>query len=197
MGLRKKGKRQRYSLCSCVHLIPAMYWPLSIPSLGSDWLEGPFQDPPCCLRTTLPAPRCSHCVSTRLCLRGRRCGNGQVTVLCVRVCVLSQLSCPALCHPVDCSPPGSSALGIRQARILEGAPTPCSRDLPDPGIEPASLVTPALRSLPRAPPGRGDGSGIRGPEGACSGSLAKCHGGKETALAVQQRFRGDGPRLRG
>ena len=28
-------------------------------------------------------------------------------------------SCPALCYPVDCSPPGSSVLGILQARILE------------------------------------------------------------------------------
>ena len=28
-------------------------------------------------------------------------------------------SCPTLCHPVDCSPPGSSVHGILQARILE------------------------------------------------------------------------------
>ena len=28
-------------------------------------------------------------------------------------------SCPTLCNPMDCSPPGSSALGIIQARILE------------------------------------------------------------------------------
>ena len=27
--------------------------------------------------------------------------------------------CPVLCHPVDCSPPGSSAHGILQARTLE------------------------------------------------------------------------------
>ena len=27
--------------------------------------------------------------------------------------------CPPLCHPLDCSPPGSSAHGISQARILE------------------------------------------------------------------------------
>ena len=27
--------------------------------------------------------------------------------------------CPTLCDPVDCSPPGSSAHGILQARILE------------------------------------------------------------------------------
>ena len=28
-------------------------------------------------------------------------------------------SCPTLCNPMDCSPPGSSVLGIFQARILE------------------------------------------------------------------------------
>ena len=28
-------------------------------------------------------------------------------------------SCPTLCNPMDCSPPGSSILGILQARVLE------------------------------------------------------------------------------
>ena len=28
-------------------------------------------------------------------------------------------SCPTLCDPMDCSPPGSSVNGILQARILE------------------------------------------------------------------------------
>ena len=28
-------------------------------------------------------------------------------------------SCPTLCDPIDCSPPGSSLHGILQARILE------------------------------------------------------------------------------
>ena len=43
-------------------------------------------------------------------------------------------SCPTLCDPVDCSPPGSSVRGILQARILEWVPAP--GDLPNPGIEP-------------------------------------------------------------
>ena len=34
------------------------------------------------------------------------------------VCVLVAQSCPALCNPMDCSPPGSSVHGILQARIL-------------------------------------------------------------------------------
>ena len=36
-------------------------------------------------------------------------------------------SCPALCDPLDCSPPGSSAYGIFQARILEWVDMPSSR----------------------------------------------------------------------
>ena len=35
------------------------------------------------------------------------------------LCVLVAQSCPAFCHPMDCSPPGSSVHGIFQARILE------------------------------------------------------------------------------
>ena len=37
----------------------------------------------------------------------------------VCVCVLVTQSCPTLCNPMDCSPPGSSVFGISQARILE------------------------------------------------------------------------------
>ena len=70
------------------------------------------------------------------------------------VCVLVTQSCPTLCDPMDCSPPGSSAHGILQARILECVACPPSGDLPDPGIEPASLMSPALQALPLAPPGK-------------------------------------------
>ena len=49
-----------------------------------------------------------------------------------------------LCDPMDCSLPGSSVHGILQARILEWAAMPSSRDLPDPGIDPASLRSPGL-----------------------------------------------------
>ena len=37
----------------------------------------------------------------------------------VYMCVLVAQSCPTLCNPMDCSPPGSSVNGILQARILE------------------------------------------------------------------------------
>ena len=45
---------------------------------------------------------------------------------------------------MDHSPPGSSVHGILQARIPEWVAMPSSRDLPDPGVEPASLTPPAL-----------------------------------------------------
>ena len=41
--------------------------------------------------------------------------------------VLVAQSCPILCHPMDCSPPGSSVLGILQARTLEWVSMPSSR----------------------------------------------------------------------
>ena len=54
------------------------------------------------------------------------------------------LSCLTLCNPMDYSPLGSSVHGILQARILEWVPFPSPGDLPDPGIEPSSLMSPAL-----------------------------------------------------
>ena len=43
------------------------------------------------------------------------------------VCVLVSQSCPTLCNPMDCSPPGSSVHGILQVRILEWVTIPLSR----------------------------------------------------------------------
>ena len=56
-----------------------------------------------------------------------------------------------LCDPMDCSPPGSSVLGILQARILEWVAILSPGDLP--GLIPGS---PALQadSLPSAQPGK-------------------------------------------
>ena len=42
------------------------------------------------------------------------------------------------------SPPGSSVYGIFQARTLEWVAVSSSGDLPDPGMEPAPPVSPAL-----------------------------------------------------
>ena len=58
--------------------------------------------------------------------------------------VLVTQSCQTLHDPMDCRLPGSSVHGILQARILERLPYPSSEDLPDPEIEPESLMSPAL-----------------------------------------------------
>ena len=43
------------------------------------------------------------------------------------MCAKSLQLCPALCNPMDCSPPGSSVHGIFQARTLEWVAMPSSR----------------------------------------------------------------------
>ena len=53
-------------------------------------------------------------------------------------------SCPTLCGPMDCSPPGSTVHGILQARTLERVAMPSSRGSPDPGMELLPLRPPAL-----------------------------------------------------
>ena len=51
-----------------------------------------------------------------------------LSCVCVYVCVcLVAQSCPTLCNPMDCSPPGSSVYGILQARTLKWVPIPFSR----------------------------------------------------------------------
>ena len=45
---------------------------------------------------------------------------------------------------MDCSRPGSPVRGILQARILEWVAMSLPGDLPHPGMEPTSLMSPAL-----------------------------------------------------
>ena len=49
-----------------------------------------------------------------------------------------------LCESMDYSPPGSSAHGIFQARILEWVAISYSRGSSQPGVKPASPTSPAL-----------------------------------------------------
>ena len=69
-----------------------------------------------------------------------------------------------LCNAMDYSLPGSSVLGILQARILEWVDISFSRDLPDPGIEPVCTASPALQviSLPAEPQGKPKNTGVGG-----------------------------------
>ena len=54
------------------------------------------------------------------------------------------LSHVRLCDSLHCSLPGSSIHGVFQARILEWVAVSSPGDLPDPGIKPSSLMSPAL-----------------------------------------------------
>ena len=45
---------------------------------------------------------------------------------------------------MDCSPPGSSFQGFSRQEYWSGLPWPPPGDLPDPGIESVSLMSPAL-----------------------------------------------------
>ena len=65
--------------------------------------------------------------------------NGKTVVLFFGCCYLVAQLCPALCDPMNCSPPGSSVQGISQTRILEWAGTSFRRDCPDPETELESL----------------------------------------------------------
>ena len=54
------------------------------------------------------------------------CADWLRTLLMMARAKLLQL-CPTLCHPMDCSPPGSSVHGISQSRILEWVAVSFSR----------------------------------------------------------------------
>ena len=49
------------------------------------------------------------------------------SIYCAVCCARSLQLCPTLCHPMDCSLPGSSVHRILQARILEGVAMSFSR----------------------------------------------------------------------
>ena len=86
------------------------------------------------------------------------CSLWYVHYVCV-LCLVAQ-SCPALCDPMDCSPPGSSVHGNSPSKnrgvgchaLLQG-------NLPNPGIEPRS---PAFQadSLLSKPPGKPTNTGV-------------------------------------
>ena len=64
--------------------------------------------------------------------------------VCTCTCMLSLKLCLTLWDPMDCSLPGSSLHQVLQERTLEWVAMPSSWILPDPGIKPKSLRSPAL-----------------------------------------------------
>ena len=74
------------------------------------------------------------------------------------VCLLGDLlqyaqSCLTLCDPLDLAP---LSMEFSRQECWSGLPFPSPGHLPDPGIEPTTLVSPALQvnSLPLVPPGK-------------------------------------------
>ena len=66
------------------------------------------------------------------------------------------LSIASLCDLRNCSQPGSCVKEFSRQEYWSGLPFPAPGDLPDPGIELASLASPALagRLFALAPPGK-------------------------------------------
>ena len=50
--------------------------------------------------------------------------------------------CLTLCDPMNCSPQAPLSIGFSRQEYWSGLPFPTLGDLPDPGIEPMSLVSP-------------------------------------------------------
>ena len=67
--------------------------------------------------------------------------------------VLFAQSCPTVCNPMDCSPPGSSVHGVLQARILEWVAIPFSRGSSQPRDRTQVSCT-AGRFFTTEPPGK-------------------------------------------
>ena len=62
-------------------------------------------------------------------------------ILC---CCSVAKSCLTLCNPMDSSPPASLCMGFPRQEYWRGLLFPSPGDLPDPGIEPVSLASPAF-----------------------------------------------------
>ena len=73
------------------------------------------------------------------------CFHESVLYVCISTAaaaaaIKSLQSCPTLCDPVDCSPPGSAIPGVLQARTLEWV-----------AISFSSISTPSLKIDPSVP----------------------------------------------
>ena len=88
-------------------------------------------------------------------------------------------SCLTLCDPVDSSPPASSVHGIPQQEHWSGLPCPPPRDIPDPGIKPPLLMSPASAgrffTIRATFTGMGFPAGSVGKDSTCNeGNLFQC-----------------------
>ena len=58
------------------------------------------------------------------------------------MCVKLLQSCSTFCDPMDCQAP--LCMGLSRQEYWSGLPCPPPEDLPNPGIKPTSLMSPAL-----------------------------------------------------
>ena len=80
------------------------------------------------------------------------CSSGVTWAHCVRVC----LSCPTLVTPWTVARQAPGTMEFSRQEYWSGLPFPIPGDLPNPGIEPTSLASPARAggSFTTAPPGK-------------------------------------------
>ena len=96
--------------------------------------------------TRLPRPWDSPGKSTRV--------GCHFLLQCMKVKSDSEVaqSCPTLSNPMDCSPPGSSAHGVFQARALEWAPVPSPSLMLTTAKSPWQTMLPGANHLTSEPP---------------------------------------------
>ena len=79
--------------------------------------------------------------SYTICFHGGRMGKRYMKVW---VEAVATQSCPTICNPMDCSPPAPLSMGFSRQEYWNGLLCLPPEDLPDPGIEPTCLTSPAL-----------------------------------------------------
>ena len=106
----------------------ALQAPLSVGfSRKKYWSELPLPTPICLFIRDLRTHACTLEKEGYLIAHSVLTGSGALSSQRMCVCVLVAQSCPTLCDPMDCSPPGSSVHEIFQARVLESVAISYSR----------------------------------------------------------------------
>ena len=115
------------TLCVCV-VVGDTTWTMRPRTEWNSWWAEEMINP---LGWTEDAGLCRS--RERVCLLGyHKNGQLRVALTCITIAVLVTQSCPTLCDPMDCSPPGSSVHGILQAWILEWDAIPFSKGFSQP-----------------------------------------------------------------
>ena len=71
---------------------------------------------------------------------------GLNSMCCAVLCLVAH-SCLTPCDPMHCSLPAPLSMGFSRQEYWSGLPCPPPGDLPNPGIKPASPISPALVGL--------------------------------------------------